>query len=70
MSRIIKAFFGVWAIVGGAGFLFFAFTFMQQFVSGKSETYAMIVWVVAGGPLLLLGWLIMKWGWQFITGQR
>lgn len=70
MVRMLKAVFGVWAIVGGGGYLFFAFTFLQEFVSGKSDTYAAIVWVVLGFPALLLGWLIMKWGWQFVTGQR
>lgn len=70
MVRMLKAVFGVWAIVAGIGYLFFAFTFLQDFVAGKTETYAALVWIIVGFPVLLLGWLIVRWGWQFVIGLR
>lgn len=70
MSRMLKAVFGVWVIVGGLGYLFFAYTFLKSLAAGHTEMHALLVWTVLGFPVLLLGWLIVKWGWQFVTGQR
>lgn len=68
--RLLKAAFGLWVMIAGAGYLYFAFNFVQSLAEGKTDIHAALVWGVAGFPALLFGWLVVKWGWQFVTGLR